>query len=181
MTEKCAYSSSGCPWHISLCLDDYNVDDYNVWYLGVDDYRVELALLCFLGLDVCPVTFLRGCGHFLYTIANTESFYYEEIKRDLNRILIYECRCDDRLRAKDEGSTRLAYTRLRGGLEHLKIETRLIDERFEIPKKIESPTGRRGKSVNFYFSPFIELSLSTTNRCTLTQLIIKILVLNSST
>ena len=29
-----------------------------------------------------------------------------------------------------EGSTRLPYTRLSGGLEHLKIETRLIDDRF---------------------------------------------------
>ncbi len=29
-----------------------------------------------------------------------------------------------------EGSTRLVYTGLIGGLEHLKIETRLIDERF---------------------------------------------------
>ena len=38
--------------------------------------------------------------------------------------------CDERLKAKAEGSTRLPYTRLRGGLEHLKIETRLIDERF---------------------------------------------------
>jgi hypothetical protein len=38
--------------------------------------------------------------------------------------------CDERLKAKAEGSTRLAYTRLRGGLEHLKIETRLIDEMF---------------------------------------------------
>jgi hypothetical protein len=28
------------------------------------------------------------------------------------------------------GSTRLPYTRLRGGLEHLKIETMLINERF---------------------------------------------------
>ena len=44
---------------------------------------------------------------------------------------MYECRCDARLRAKADGSTRLAYTVLRGGLEHLKIETRFIDERFE--------------------------------------------------
>ena len=51
-------------------------------------------------------------------------------KRKLNRRLICECRCDERLKAKAEGSTRLAYTGLRGGLEHLKIETRLIDERF---------------------------------------------------
>jgi hypothetical protein len=46
------------------------------------------------------------------------SFFYEEIKREQNRILIYEGRFDERLRAKAEESTRLAYTRLRGGLEH---------------------------------------------------------------
>jgi hypothetical protein len=34
---------------------------------------------------------------------------------------IYECRCE---------STRLAYTGLLGELEHLKIKTRLIDEKF---------------------------------------------------
>jgi hypothetical protein len=56
--------------------------------------------------------------------------YYESIKRELYRRLIYECRYDERLKAKAEGSTRLAYTGLRGELEHLKIETRLIDERF---------------------------------------------------
>ena len=52
------------------------------------------------------------------------------IKREINIIRMYECRCDERLKDKDEGSTRLAYTEFRGGLEHLKIETRLIDERF---------------------------------------------------
>ena len=56
--------------------------------------------------------------------------HYEKIKRELNRILIYECRCDARLKDKDEGSTRLTYTGLCGELEHLKIKTRLIDERF---------------------------------------------------
>ena len=40
-------------------------------------------------------------------------------------------RCDERPKGKDEGSTRLTYTGLNGGLKHLKIETRLIDERFE--------------------------------------------------
>jgi hypothetical protein len=59
-------------------------------------------------------------------------FFNEEINRELNRIRIYECRCDERLRAKVEGSTRLTYTGLCGGLENLKIETRLSlgDERF---------------------------------------------------
>ena len=57
--------------------------------------------------------------------------YYEAIKRELNRRPMYEDRCDERLKAKAEGSTRLAYTGLRGGLEHLvKTETRFIDERF---------------------------------------------------
>ena len=41
------------------------------------------------------------------------------------------CRCNERLKVKTDGSTRLAYTGLRGELEHLKIETRLIGESFE--------------------------------------------------
>ena len=44
---------------------------------------------------------------------------------------MYECRCNETLKGKAEGSTHLTYTGLRGGLEHLKIETRLRDERFE--------------------------------------------------
>ncbi len=55
---------------------------------------------------------------------------YKSIKRELQRRPIYECRCDERLKTESEGSTRLAYTGFRGGLEHLKIETRLIDEKF---------------------------------------------------
>ena len=61
----------------------------------------------------------------------TRSFcFYESIKREVQRRPIYECRYDERLKNKDEGSTRLTYTGLVGGLEHLKIKTRLIDERF---------------------------------------------------
>ena len=41
-------------------------------------------------------------------------------------IIVYE-----RLKVKDEGSTRLTYDGLCGGLEHLKKETRLRGERFE--------------------------------------------------
>ncbi len=44
---------------------------------------------------------------------------------------LHECRCDERLRTKTDTSTLLGYTGFRGGLEHLKIQTRLIDERFE--------------------------------------------------
>ncbi len=40
-------------------------------------------------------------------------------------------RTNERLKVKSDESTLLTYTGLCGGLEHLKIETRLIDERFE--------------------------------------------------
>jgi hypothetical protein len=38
---------------------------------------------------------------------------------------VYEYRCDERLKVKGEGSTSLSYTGFHGGLEDLKIETRL--------------------------------------------------------
>ena len=40
-----------------------------------------------------------------------ELVYYESIKRELNKRLIFECRCDARLKANAEESTRLTYTR----------------------------------------------------------------------
>jgi hypothetical protein len=49
--------------------------------------------------------------------------YYELIKRELKIRPIYECRCDERLKTKDDESTRRE-------LEHLKIKTRLIEEKF---------------------------------------------------
>ncbi len=57
--------------------------------------------------------------------------YYESMNRDLKTRPIYECRCDESLKTKTEESTRFVYTGLFGELEHLKIETRLIDESFE--------------------------------------------------
>ena len=41
-------------------------------------------------------------------------FYYETIKRELNKRLIYECRCNVRLKANVEGSTPLGYTSIGG-------------------------------------------------------------------
>ena len=56
--------------------------------------------------------------------------YYESIKREVKIEPIYECPCDERLKSKGEESTRLAETGLVLELEHLKIKTRLIDEKF---------------------------------------------------
>jgi len=50
--------------------------------------------------------------------------YYESIKRDLKRRLIYEYRCDERLITKNEESTRLTHTGFVMELEHLKTKTR---------------------------------------------------------
>jgi hypothetical protein len=54
--------------------------------------------------------------------------YYESIKRELKIKPIYECRCDGRLQTKR--FTRLSYTGLAVELEHLKIKTRLTNEKF---------------------------------------------------
>ena len=63
-------------------------------------------------------------------IYNIYFVYYESIKRELKIRGIYECRCDERLQTKTKKFTRLPYTGLVLELEHLKIETRLISERF---------------------------------------------------
>ena len=60
------------------------------------------------------------------------SFYYEQqIKQGLKGIHICGGRCNERLKAKTDGSTCLTYTGFHGELEHLKIKTRLIGESFE--------------------------------------------------
>ncbi len=56
--------------------------------------------------------------------------YYESITREAKRRLTYEYRCDERLKTKNEESTRLTDTGLVVELEHLKTKTRLKDEKF---------------------------------------------------
>jgi hypothetical protein len=51
--------------------------------------------------------------------------YYESRKGELQTRPIYECRCDERLKAQSEKSTHLVYTGFLGELEHLKIKTRI--------------------------------------------------------
>jgi hypothetical protein len=54
--------------------------------------------------------------------------YYESMKRKLKIKPIYECRCNGRLQTKR--FMRLAHTGLVLELEHLKIKTRLTNEKF---------------------------------------------------
>jgi hypothetical protein len=64
------------------------------------------------------------------THSSTSPVYYESIKREVKRRLIYEYRCHERLKTKTEESTHLGDTGLVVELEHLKMKTRLIDEKF---------------------------------------------------
>ncbi len=74
------------------------------------------------------------CATDIYLFVTTCCFvfivYYESIKPESKIRGIYECRCDERLQTKTKEFTRLPYTGLVLELEHLKIETRLIRERF---------------------------------------------------
>ena len=63
-------------------------------------------------------------------MTNEVVVYYESIKREPKIRGIYECRCDERLQTKTKKFTRLPHTGLVLELEHLKIETRLINEKF---------------------------------------------------
>jgi hypothetical protein len=56
--------------------------------------------------------------------------YHESIKRELKRRLVHEYRYDERLKTKNEGSTRLGDTGLVVEREKLKTKTRLIDKKF---------------------------------------------------
>ena len=60
---------------------------------------------------------------------NQNVVYYESIKRELQIKPTSECRCDERLQTKTKIFSRLSYTRLVVELEHLKIKTRLTNEK----------------------------------------------------
>ena len=53
-----------------------------------------------------------------------------EKARPKDKAYIYDCRCDERLKPKDDETTILAYTGLFEELEYLKIETRLTNKMF---------------------------------------------------
>jgi hypothetical protein len=74
------------------------------------------------------------CNGRLQTQRFTRLYFFivsvESIKGEPKIRGLYECRCDERLQTKTKEFTRLPYTGLVLELEHLKIETRLINERF---------------------------------------------------
>jgi hypothetical protein len=81
--------------------------------------RIFSAAASLSDLSICRVTWV-------YFGVNV--VYYESIMRELKIKPIYECRCDGRLQTKR--FTRLSYTGLVVEREHLKIKTRLTNEKF---------------------------------------------------
>ena len=70
----------------------------------------------------------------LNKVNSTEDIYCILLLIDKVRVKgihIYGCRCNERLKIKTEGSTRLTYTGLCGERGYLHMETMLKDERFE--------------------------------------------------
>jgi hypothetical protein len=74
---------------------------------------------------------LNGDDSTIFDKTVTTVVYYEGIKRELQRRPKYECRCDERLITKSEGSTRLTYTGFLG------------------PRGTGTPTDRDLPSINF--------------------------------
>ena len=96
------------------------------------DFHVTFVDICFDmfgNTDYCS-SFQLKLWNFPHRTGSYKIVYYESIKRELKIRGIYECRCDERLQTKTKRFTRLPYTGLVLELEHLKIETRLISERF---------------------------------------------------
>jgi hypothetical protein len=82
---------------------------------------------------------------------------YESIKREVKIKPISEGRYDERLLTKDEESTSLEYTGFLGDLEHLKIKTRLIDEKFFVVYCVyyyESRLQKFFRNMSFFLSQF---------------------------
>ena len=79
-------------------------------------------------MDLCLV--YAGWVYRNFIDLNIFVVYYESLKRELKTKPINECRYDERLQTRVEESARLTCPRLVAELEHLKIETRLIDAMF---------------------------------------------------
>jgi hypothetical protein len=62
-----------------------------------------------------------------------KSGYHESTRRELKVKPNFECRYNEILKTNVEESTHLSRTGLVGELEHLKMKTRLIDEKFTSP------------------------------------------------
>ncbi len=92
---------------------------------------VSLNFINFTSFHLVPRSLVKNNFiNFHFTSTVEEVVDYESIKRELKIKPIYECRCDERLQTKTKKFTHLSYTGLVVELEHLKIKTRLTNEKF---------------------------------------------------
>jgi hypothetical protein len=92
------------------------------------DNRSHLSKIC--TVSGCEENLKLLCGKLIGEERIENVVYYEWIKRELKIKPIYECRCDERPQTKTKRFTRLSYTGLVLELEHVKIKTRLTNEKF---------------------------------------------------
>ena len=100
----------------------------SVWAASVVSTKSRIYENVFSVTSMCLLWIIIVC--LLLLIDKAKPKDHQSIKRELKTKPIYECRCNERLKTKVEESTHLAYTGLLVELEHLKIETTLIDEMF---------------------------------------------------
>jgi hypothetical protein len=84
---------------------------------GVVYYEVmsrEVNRRLYMSVGVIHWVMMRNCCYFLETKSWRKNVHYESIKWELKTRPIYECWCDERLKTKDEESTRLVYSGLFG-------------------------------------------------------------------
>jgi hypothetical protein len=108
--ERYAYECHLIPW-----LRIKTVIYSNLVVLShLNSYRLETSS----GLRANSVLSPASLIHWVTTGTHKEEIvYYESIKREIQRRPIYECRYDERLKTKTDGSTRLTYTGLRCWLD----------------------------------------------------------------
>ncbi len=131
----CTCDNSSFSWSLfceglTLLVDDPGVTERLVFsfsiFLTIGETVNERGLVHWSGGLVCGASWL-----YIWTLPPAHTFYYESIKRKVKIKCIYECRCCyERLQTKTKEFTLLGYTGLVVEPEHLKIETRLIDEKF---------------------------------------------------
>jgi hypothetical protein len=114
---------------------DLRVDNRTVLWFQREECRVETCTGRAGALGVpghWPVGAFLCRGWYLFlrerSTSSAKFVYYESMKRKLKRKPIYECRWNGRLQTKR--FTRLSHTGLVVELEHVKIKTRLTNEKF---------------------------------------------------
>jgi hypothetical protein len=99
---------SQCQWWV-LITPSQVMGLYHMTHLGSSNSWDSNSPIAVHKTESTSVSTTRSCFRSQIFSGRRETVYYETIKRERNKIFIYECRCDERLK--------LEYMVLRGGLD----------------------------------------------------------------